>query len=284
MVDDDPEILIRAHRTFAEIHGHTFLSAANFEQAIELIGETPGYIVAFVDLALQGKRGGLDLLRFIQEEVSHRVVPYVFTADESTLTESKALQAGAINVFHKNEKDVYTRLVNYTESSLVLRLVRREGEDELTGFLNKKGFHRQAIPQMQSARDRRDSKHPELFTLLFIELVNFKQVNENGGQEAADALVKLLASVIRSNVRPTDLICRLGDDEFMVWMPDVQFERAYTVAEAIECATSEDQVTLKESPSPMVIRTGISQVNRDQLGEHLNLDLKILISEARGQR
>src|SRR5688572_22209171 len=235
MVDDEEQIRELAKTYFEEVHGHHFIAANSFDDAVGVIHDTPGQIVAFVDIHLRGKKSGLDLLRYIQDNASHRVVAYAFTGEQSLLVEAKALQAGAINVFHKSV-DQIDRLVVYAEESLVARLVRRWAEDDLTGLDNFHGFRRAVKAEMAASRDRKDSHYPAVSSLLFIDADRFKAINDTYGHLAGDMALKEIARVLRARVRPTDHLCRKGGDEFLVWLSGADEQKAMEVGEDIRAA------------------------------------------------
>jgi diguanylate cyclase (GGDEF)-like protein len=69
---------------------------------------------------------------------------------------------------------------------------------------------------MASAR-----RHGTRLALLFLDLDNFKQINDTLGHVVGDAVLKLVAEHLASRVRETDMVCRYGDDEFLVLLDDV---------------------------------------------------------------
>src|SRR5687767_3592977 len=281
MVDDDQEIREMATTYFEEVHGHHFLTANSFDDAVRVIHDTPGQIVAFVDIHLKGgKKSGLDLLRYIQENASHRVVAYAFTGETSLLVEAKALQAGAINVFHKSV-DQIDRLVVYAEESLVSRLVRRWAEDDLTGLDHFHAFRRAVIAEMTAARDRHDQKHPSVFSLLFIDADKFKNINDTHGHLAGDMALKEIAAAMRGNVRPTDHVCRKGGDEFMVWLPGADEQKALEVGKQIQDAIAASSVKTESGEAiSFTVSVGASEVGREEIGDDVALVLERMIARA----
>jgi diguanylate cyclase (GGDEF)-like protein len=281
MVDDDQEIREMAKTYFEEVHGHHFAAANSFDEAVRVIHDTPGQMVAFVDIHLKGgKKSGLDLLRYIQENASHRVVAYAFTGETSLLVEAKALQAGAINVFHKSV-DQIDRLVVYAEESLVSRLVRRWAEDDLTGLDHFHAFRRAVIAEMTAARDRHDQKHPSVFSLLFIDADKFKAINDTHGHLAGDMALKAIAAAMRSNVRPTDHVCRKGGDEFMVWLPGADEQKALEVGKQIQDAIAADSVKTESGESiSFTVSVGASEIGREEIGDDVGVVLEGLIARA----
>lgn len=281
MVDDDADIREMAQTYFEEVHGHHFVAANSFDEAVRVIHDTQGQMVAFVDIHLKGgRKSGLDLLRYIQENASHRVVAYAFTGETSLLVEAKALQAGAINVFHKSV-DQIDRLVVYAEQSLVSRLVRRWAEDDLTGLDNFHAFRRAVIAEMTSARDRQERQHPAVFSLLFIDADRFKAINDNHGHLAGDMALKTIAQVLRRSVRPTDHVCRKGGDEFLVWLPGADETKAAEVGRDVQKAISESVITAESGETiQFTVSVGTGQVKREDIGDDVEQVLETVIAQA----
>lgn len=280
MVDDEEEIREMARMYFQEVHGHHFIAANSFDAAVGVIHDTPGQLVAFVDIHLRGSKSGLDLLRYIQDNASHRVVAYAFTGEASLLVETKALQAGAINVFHKSV-DQIERLVVYAEESLVARLVRRWAEDDLTGLDNFHGFRRAVKAEMVASRDRKDSHHPAISSLLFIDADHFKKINDTYGHLVGDMALKAIARVLRANVRPTDHVCRKGGDEFLAWLPGADEEAAREVGEHLRRAIAAAGLkTEAGEPIEFTVSVGASQLRREEIGADVDQVLEDLIVRA----
>ena len=109
-------------------------------------------------------------------------------------------------------------------ASLVVRVVleqeaqqREMGQqartDPLTGLFNRRAFLEE-LPRHLDRLDRED----EGGTLMFVDLDNFKPVNDRLGHEVGDQVLVAVAKMLRNLVRPTDLVARLGGDEFAIWM------------------------------------------------------------------
>jgi diguanylate cyclase (GGDEF)-like protein/PAS domain S-box-containing protein len=100
--------------------------------------------------------------------------------------------------------------------------------DQLTGLPNG-SLMRDRVNQLVASayRERRE------FTLLFIDLDNFKNVNDSLGHHVGDLLLQTIAGRLRSVVREMDTVARLGGDEFVVVLPDVGAEGAERVARKV---------------------------------------------------
>lgn len=99
--------------------------------------------------------------------------------------------------------------------------------DDLTGLLNRRGFMGSAVQACAPGRP---------FAVLALDLDRFKDVNDRHGHATGDDLLAMFARVLRENVRATDVVARMGGEEFGVLMPDVAMEAARDAAERIRSA------------------------------------------------
>ena len=83
--------------------------------------------------------------------------------------------------------------------------------DELTGVLNRRGLLGRTQEELLRAR-----RFGREFSIAYIDVDDFKQVNDRFGHDSGDALLKKIAAVLREKVRATDFVGRLGGDEFAV--------------------------------------------------------------------
>ena len=63
-------------------------------------------------------------------------------------------------------------------------------------------------------------------TVAYIDLDNFKQINDQFGHAAGDVLLRVVAETLQTNLRRTDIIARMGGDEFVVLLPETNEESA----------------------------------------------------------
>jgi diguanylate cyclase (GGDEF)-like protein len=92
--------------------------------------------------------------------------------------------------------------------------------DYLTGAFNGRSFAEAAEGEIARAR-----RHEHTFSVAFMDVDDFKLVNDRLGHSAGDRLLMLVADTLRENVRAVDVVARLGGDEFAVLMPETD-ERA----------------------------------------------------------
>jgi diguanylate cyclase (GGDEF)-like protein len=92
-------------------------------------------------------------------------------------------------------------------------MARQARTDPLTGLLNRRAF-------MDELTRRFDRLEVDGLpgALVFVDLDNFKALNDSRGHDLGDEALRAAANVLRGAVRPTDLVARLGGDEFALWL------------------------------------------------------------------
>jgi diguanylate cyclase (GGDEF)-like protein len=100
--------------------------------------------------------------------------------------------------------------------------------DELTGATNRRSFFEIAQSEINRARRHR---HP--FTVAYIDIDNFKELNDRFGHAAGDAVLREVTQEIKLNVREIDMVARLGGDEFVVLLPETDEAAARVVVNRV---------------------------------------------------
>jgi diguanylate cyclase (GGDEF)-like protein len=111
------------------------------------------------------------------------------------------------------------------------RITQLAVTDELTGLANRRRFMEVVRQEVQRAR-----RYSRPLTLLMIDLDRLKQINDQNGHAAGDAMLRGLADCIRSSTRATDTPARLGGDEYAALLPETSREDALIIAERLRAA------------------------------------------------
>ena len=145
------------------------------------------------------------------------------------------LAKGKIDVHVEGEGDeeivAIANALNTTIDALKSRdeeLRKLANYDALTGLLNKHNFNIQLKQEIQRTIDEADTS-----ALLFIDLDQFKHVNDNLGHAAGDRLLKQVAGLLKNRIREDDVISRFGGDEFTIIAKSIKESDARIIAESI---------------------------------------------------
>jgi diguanylate cyclase (GGDEF)-like protein/PAS domain S-box-containing protein len=163
--------------------------------------------------------------------------------------------------------------------ALEQQLERRAFRDDLTGLANRALF----IDRLEHALRRSLRADQVGIAVLFVDLDDFKAVNDGMGHAAGDALLRGVAERIRSCVRPADTVARLGGDEFIVLVEDIPSQEHVTalarrLLEVLQLPIDVTGVSLAVPAS-----VGVSFATRDSTAESLLRDADIAMYSAKSQ-
>lgn len=140
---------------------------------------------------------------------------------------------GAVMVFHDVSK----------ETRLFRQLSYQASHDATTGLINRREFENQLVAALE-----RSNEDPGFASaLLYVDLDQFKVVNDTFGHSAGDELLRQVTEIIQAKIRSTDIVARLGGDEFGVLLENCDQTRAMEVAEAIRLAIEEHRFVWQDA-------------------------------------
>ncbi|MGC8500018.1 MAG: GGDEF domain-containing protein [Leptospirillia bacterium] len=100
--------------------------------------------------------------------------------------------------------------------------------DPLTAVINRRGFDRKITDCLKAQESR-----PGVCSVLFIDIDNFKKINDDHGHSVGDRILQAVAQVLKGKTRGEDIVARYGGEEFVVVLPSTPIDKAHIVAENI---------------------------------------------------
>ncbi len=215
MIVDDEQISLMMTENILKTEYRT-VCATSGADAIELyFKEKPDMVLS--DLRMP-KMSGYELEQKLEEKVG-KSIPFMFmTADHDDETESKGFENGALDFIRKPFRaDVLLRRVGNILQTVdkIQGLKQAAVTDPMTGLLNKASSQEEISILCQST--------PGI--LMMIDLDSFKPVNDIYGHDMGDKILIRFAEIIKSAVRGTDLVGRMGGDEFIAYCQNVRSEQ-----------------------------------------------------------
>jgi diguanylate cyclase (GGDEF)-like protein/PAS domain S-box-containing protein len=153
---------------------------------------------------------------------------------------------GAVMVFHHvSQEERLQRELNYQAS-----------HDPVTGLINRTEFENRLSHALDEVR-----RHPErTHALLYLDLDQFKVVNDTAGHVAGDHLLKQMSEVLLSRVRASDVLARIGGDEFALLLQDCPGRKALQVADDLREAVREHRFSWKDRSMSVSVSIGVVAV------------------------
>jgi len=138
-------------------------------------------------------------------------------------------------------------------------------KDPLTEVLTKVAFLEE-LKRILSKRERGKN------VLLFIDIDDFKEINDNFGHQKGDEVLKKVAEILRTNLRKEDLVCRFGGDEFAILLEGKGGDVGERVSKRLKKVIQEKTKELIEGG--VTISVGIKEIGEEER------DIKKIIEEA----
>jgi diguanylate cyclase (GGDEF)-like protein/PAS domain S-box-containing protein len=158
---------------------------------------------------------------------------------------------GTVIVFHDISK----------ERRLHRALQYQACHDALTGLINRREFENRLAAAVEGARKNANSRH----ALLYLDLDQFKLVNDTCGHGAGDQLLKQLTAVLQSHIRGADTLGRLGGDEFGILLHDISIAQAQRVAEVLRESIRDYRFIWQRSVLSVGVSIGIVEITSETL-------------------
>jgi len=157
----------------------------------------------------------------------------------------------------KDEKSLFMGIVGhlgiaFEQIKNYEKLERLSNTDELTSLFNRRAFSDKVNKRLIIQKRQKQS-----CALLFIDLDNFKQVNDTRGHAVGDAVLKKLSEILQKNIRTEDFCSRLGGDEFAVWLENVDKNSALRQAQRILDCQSELKEISDDEEKPLSLSIGV---------------------------
>lgn len=253
IVDDHENNLIALEHVLSELPTD-IMRATSGEQALALVTEFE-FAVVILDVQMPGM-DGFETAELMRKNHHTQLIPIIFVTaiNKEKMHVFKGYEAGAVDYLFKPVDsfllkskvqiflDIYyqktQRLVSLLRELQAVKLElennNRElaliaSQDSLTSLPNRRQFEEELTRSMSYAK-----RYNVKFAIIFLDIDNFKLINDNFGHAKGDELLKLSAKKILSQLRQEDFVARLGGDEFAIILMNLtSYQNAGKIAESI---------------------------------------------------
>lgn len=137
-------------------------------------------------------------------------------------------------------------------------LFERASNDALTGLSNRRVFEERIHGLMESAK-----RHHHPLSMISMDLDKFKMINDNLGHQVGDQVLKSVAQVLKQAVRSTDLLVRMGGDEFLLILDNTDLRNARILAERL-CIAVDALNIWADDATKLGVSIGLAQLKQEE--------------------
>jgi two-component system cell cycle response regulator len=177
--------------------------------------------------------------------------------------------AGRKQPFTPEETEIFRIFTLQGEAALKNLLLFEEVKslairDGLTGLYNHRHFWEILPHEVEQSR-----RYHQPLSLLFLDIDNFKKVNDTYGHHQGDVVLKTMAQYLQEAVRHADLLCRYGGEEFVALLPQTPGEPARLLAERLRAGIAELPIPLADGKMAITVSIGVAGLEPEMDGEIL---------------
>ena len=141
------------------------------------------------------------------------------------------------------EKDLYQELASV---------------DPLTGSLNRRKFEEYAISELSRVR-----RYSSRLSLMMLDIDHFKIVNDTYGHATGDVVLKQFYECCKNCVRETDIVARIGGEEFVILLPETGESDAIELAQRVRLAVKQLLIPVEQGEIRITVSIGVTEWNKD---------------------
>ncbi len=224
--------------------GFEVIAVDNGKQALEALSQPDAPMMALLDWMMP-EMDGLEVCRQVRERENFQSIYIIILTSLSAKKDMiQGLNAGADDYVIKpydNEElhariDVGRRVVELQDKLLAL-----SNTDALTGLGNRRRFFEVAKSEIY-----RSLRYYVPLSLILADLDGFKSINDSYGHNNGDRVLQEVAILLTKNLRETDILCRMGGDEFAMILPQTEINGAAILAERLRRAIEQHAFCLED--------------------------------------
>lgn len=166
-----------------------------------------------------------------------------------------------IGRIHKETNNLFGTAMDITRSKEADEIIRADAEryrllsntDALTGLWNRRYFS-----QVVSSEMRRARRYRRPFSVALCDLDFFKRINDTYGHDAGDAVLVNFSRLMQANLRESDIVARVGGEEFAFFLPETDLSSALRVFDKLRSTVENSAITYEEHTIHVTMSAGLA--------------------------
>ncbi|APR81074.1 GGDEF/response regulator receiver domain protein [Minicystis rosea] len=237
VIADDDRLARELLASMLRSAGHTVEPVEDGQEALERVAQG-GVDLVLLDVVMP-RLSGLEACRLLKGITHDGFLPVVLvTVKTDTASRVEGLRIGADDYVCKpfEEAELLARVasmlrIKRLHDSVTVQKARFERlsvHDEMTGLYNFRYLHTRLSEEFKRAE-----RYHEPFACVLVDIDQLRAINDLGGRQAGDAVIRRVAEGIKKCVREVDVVARYGGEEFLMVLPSTHFAGSVVVAERI---------------------------------------------------
>jgi two-component system, cell cycle response regulator len=222
--------------------GYEIVTAENGRQALEVLQTEHPPQIALLDKDLP-QINGVAVCKTLQDSYKGTQTHKILLSDPSELENLLPALESGVNDFYTKPIQVHKLRARLFVAFQSVEVKRAAIRDSLTGLYNRRYFMEQGEREFERAK-----RHQHPLSIIMFDVDHFKKINDQYGHAIGDVALKTMTQCCQSNLRPEDVLCRWGGEEFVVILPETTGATALQVAERLRKKMSELNVLVEGQP------------------------------------
>ena len=284
LVVDESVFFRKALVDLLNVHRYQCFTASNGKEALDICNANPDIQLVITDFKMP-KMDGLELTQKLRKNFSGEQMAIIAMSSEGeSLMAARFIKSGANDFLVKQSfitEEFYSRVtrnINYLEQ--VERIREAAIRDYLTGLYNRRYFFGTGETLFANAKR-------ENITLVcaMLDIDFFKKVNDTYGHDSGDLVLKHVADTLQRRMRKTDIVARLGGEEFCILAANMKNEAVHDVFNNLRTMLEESEIVNDDGEVIRITMSfGVVTELENTLDETVKLADKLLYQAKKGGR
>lgn len=251
------------------VHRYEVFEAASGQTALTMLEKHPDTKLLITDYNMPGMDGFMLAKKVRAKFPKNRLAIIGVSAHGGNVLSARFLKSGANDYLTKpfTSEELYCRVTHNVELLEHMETIQRLSDtDPLTGLYNRRYFFESARTMLMEAQRE---KQPCCLAMLDVD--HFKRVNDTYGHDAGDAVLKHLGVVLQRRFRDTDVVARMGGEEFCIFTPNLNASDAPAVFEQVRKTIEATPVLVNGQPIQCTVSIGLCMETKENLEAMLKL-------------
>ena len=283
LIVEDDAVIAKLMYEFLSRSGYQAITTHSAEEAEKILQEEEIHII-LTDIKLPGT-DGITFTKNVKKQYNLDVI--ITTGYSAEYFYEDAINNGASDLIFKpirlNElmlrinRVIRERSLINERDKMIARLKKLSIRDPLTELYNSRQFYAQLEDEIQ-----RSERYLHPLSLIFIDIDNFKAINDTYGHMVGDQALLLIAKKMQTSLRSQDTAYRFAGDEFTIILPETTSDNAKFVADRIRSEMEKESlVILEQEITKITLSLGIAEYQRNEKKEQFVHRADVTMYEAK---